>query len=495
MQSENAICRKFFINFLKTAFSSCPFIDKNRTLFLLMTQQREHWGTKLGFIMATAGSAIGLGSLWRFPYIIGQNGGGAFVILYFLFTFLIGIPVFIAELVMGRSAQQGVVSSYSILSKNSSNWRMAGWLNVATNFIILSFYSVVAGWGVNYIFMSLNQFTAGKTPEEIKNIFHIVFTSSETNVFWHGLFMLMTAGVVFGGIRKGIEHWSRILTPALLVMLVALFGFATTLPGFSKALHFTLYPSFDKLSSNGVLDALGMSFWTLSIGLGIILTYGSYMKPSQDIPKTGFIIAAISALVSLFAALMIFPIVFTFNLEPQAGPGLIFQTLPILFMQLPATLILSTIFFALFVFAALTSSISILEVLVSTLMEMLEWTRKKAVIVCATAAFIFGIPSALSGSGALFPEWEAMYGKNFFDTVSYITGSWMMPISGLLFAIFVGWFMDRRIAGDEYLKGSTLGKGLKIWFFLIRWIAPIGIFIIILQEGKLIDINTLFGNG
>jgi neurotransmitter:Na+ symporter, NSS family len=459
-----------------------------------MSREREHWGSKLGFLMATAGSAIGLGSLWRFPYVIGQNGGGAFVLLYFLFTFLIGIPVFIAELVMGRNTQKCVVNAFSDLSKGrDSTWRMAGWMNVLTNFLILSYYSVVAGWALNYTFMSLSNFTLGKTPDEIRQVFDVVFTASDINIFWHFLFMLLTVGVVLGGVRKGIEHWSKILTPALLIILVGLFLFAITLPGFGKALHFTLYPAFDKLTPGGVLDALGMSFWTLSIGLGIVLTYGSYMKPTTDIPKTGFIIAIVSALVSLFAALMIFPIVFTFGFEPEAGPGLVFKTLPVLFSQLPATLIISTIFFVLFVFAALTSSISILEVQVASLMELFQWSRRKAVLLAGAGAFLLGIPSALAGSGGIFGKWKDMYGgKNFFDTLNYITGSWMMPISGLLFAVFVGWFMDKRIAKEEYLKGTKMVRFLRVWLFLIRWLAPIGIFIIILQESGIIDISKFF---
>ncbi|HSW73402.1 MAG TPA: sodium-dependent transporter [Chlamydiales bacterium] len=457
-----------------------------------IAQPREHWGTKIGFLMATAGSAIGLGSLWRFPYVIGQNGGGAFVLLYFLFTFLIGIPVFIAELVMGRNTQKCVVNAFSDLSQGSSHWRIAGWLNVITNFLILSYYSVVAGWALNYTFMSLSQFTAGKTPEQIKGVFDLVFTSADINIFWHFLFMLLTIGVVYGGVKKGIEFWSRILTPALLAILVGLFFFATTLPGFKQAFQFTLYPDFSKLTSGGILEALGMSFWTLSIGLGIVLTYGSYMKSSEDIPKTGFIIAIVSACVSLFAALMIFPIVFTFGFAPEAGPGLVFKTLPVLFSQLPATMLISTVFFVLFVFAALTSSISILEVLVASLMELFQWSRKKAVLISGGVTFLFGIPSAVAGAGSIFPNWQTIYGgKNFFDTLNYITGSWMMPVSGLLFAVFVGWFMDRRLASEEYLKGTKMVRLLRVWLFLIRWLAPVGIFIIILQESGLIDLKEL----
>jgi NSS family neurotransmitter:Na+ symporter len=456
-----------------------------------MAKQREHWGSRLGFIMATAGSAIGLGSLWRFPYVTGENGGGAFVLLYLIFTFLIGIPVFLGELIVGRTAQKSPVNAYGSLS-NGSQWRMIGWLNIITNFLILSYYSVVSGWSVNYALMSLNHFTMGKTPEQIRSIFDILYKSSDMNLLFHFIFMALTAGVVYGGVRKGIEYWSKILTPALLVLLVGLFIFSVFLPGFPEAAKFILYPDFSKLGPNGILNALGMSFFTLSVGLGILVTYGSYMKPDEDIPKTGFIIGAVSVSVSLFAALMIFPIIFSFGFQPEEGPGLVFKTLPVLFAQLPGTLVLSTVFFTLFVFTALTSSISIIEVLVSNLMELFDWSRKKAVLICASIAFILGIPTALSGSGGLFPQWKEMYRGDFFDTVNYITASWMMPLGGLLAAVFVGWRLDRQIAKAGFESGSSLKFLVKIWIFLLKWIAPIAVFIILLQQGGIIDFTKLF---
>lgn len=456
-----------------------------------MSKQREHWGSRLGFIMATAGSAIGLGSLWRFPYITGQNGGGAFVLLYLVFTLLIGLPIFLGELIIGRASQKSPVKAYSELS-NSGQWSMIGWLNIFTNLLILSYYSVVSGWSVNYALMSLNHFTLGKTPEQIQQVFSVLYQSADINLLFHFVFMLLTAGVVYGGVRKGIEYWSKILTPALLVMLMGLFAFALFLPGFGEAFKFILYPDFSKLGPNGVLNALGMSFFTLSVGLGILVTYGSYMKPEEDIPKTGLIISSVSVLVSLFAALMIFPIVFSFGFEPEGGPGLVFKTLPVLFAKLPGTLVLSTVFFTLFVFTALTSSISIIEVLVANLMEIYQISRKKAVIISASAAFILGIPTALAGSGKLFPSWKLMYNGDFFDTVNYITGSWMMPLGGLLVAIFVGHRLDKKVAAAEFQKGSTMKYLLKPWIFLLKWIAPIGVFIVILQEGGIIDFTKLF---
>ncbi|MBS0621111.1 MAG: sodium-dependent transporter [Verrucomicrobia bacterium] len=456
-----------------------------------MKQAREHWGSRLGFIMAAAGSAIGLGSLWRFPYITGQNGGGIFVILYLAFTFLIALPVFIGELVVGRHTQRSAITAFSDLSNHSPNWKLLGWLNVLTSFLILSYYCVVSGWCVNYIFMSLNHFTHGRTPEEIAKVFDTLYVSGDISLFWTFIFILFNVGVVFGGIRKGIEHWSRILTPALLFILLGLFAYSTTLDGFGQAFRFIFYPDISKLTASSILNALGMAFFTLSVGLGIILTYGSYMKQTEDIPKTGMIVSSMTLLVSFMSALMIFPIIFTFNLEPQAGAGLVFKTLPVLFAKLPGTLVISTVFFMLLVFTALTSSISLFEVLVSNLIEIFNWTRIKALMITALGIFVVAIPSALAGSGALFSNWKKMYGKDFFDTMDYVTGSWMLPIAALLTTIFIGWVMQRQTAYEEFLKGTTLIRWMRPWFFAIRYVAPIAILLIILQEGGIIDINLL----
>ena len=340
--------------------------------------------------------------------------------------------------------------------------------------------------------MSLNQFTTGKTPEEIRSIFDIVYTSSDLSIFWLFLFILLNVGVVYSGIRKGIEHWSRILTPALLFILLAMFIYGFTLPGFGQALRFIFYPDFSKLTPAVILNALGMAFFTLSVGLGIIVTYGSYLKPSENIPRTAFIVAIMTLLVSLMAAMMIFPIVFSFNFPPEGGPGLIFKTMPILFAKLPGSLVISTVFFLLFVFTALTSSISLLEVLVANLMELFSWKRSKAVIFSAVGIFIFGIPSALAGSGALFPNWEKIYGKNFFDTMNYITASWMMPIAGLLTALFIGIVMKKELTKEEFLRGTTMGYLFKPWFFMVRYVAPLAVALIILEQAGILNLSALF---
>lgn len=450
---------------------------------------REHWSTRIGFIMAAAGSAIGLGSLWRFPYTVGENGGAAFVLLYAIFTFFLGLPVFISELVVGRNTQKSAVFAYQNLSSESSNWKMLGYLNILSCLIILAFYSVVSGWCLSYTLMSLTQFTKGKTPEEIRQVFSILASAPGINIFWLFIFLALNVGVVFSGVKKGIEHWAKILMPILLVLLLFLFFYSLTLDGFPAAFEFIMKPDFSKLTPSAILNALGMAFFTLSVGLGIILTYGSYMGPAEDIPKTSLIIALMTFLVSMVSALMIFPIVFTFGFAPEGGPGLVFQTLPILFAKLPGEVLISTIFFALLFFTAITSSISLLEMLVANFMEIFNLPRRQSTLIAAGITFLIGIPCALSSSDILFPNWKAIYGKDFFETMNYITSSWMMPISGLLTTIFVGWKMEKSIFDSELLKGTKMGYLLKPIFFSVKWLAPICVFFIILEQAGLIKFN------
>ena len=334
--------------------------------------------------------------------------------------------------------------------------------------------------------MSLNQFYVGKTTEQIRQTFEVLSTSPGISVFWFALFLLINVGIVFSGIRKGIEHWSKILMPGLFLILVALFIYATTLPGFGEAVRFIFVPDWSKLTGSAILNALGMALFTLSIGLGINVTYGSYMQNDENIPYNGFLIAIITVFVSLIAALTIFPIVFSFGLEAEGGPGLIFQTLPVLFAKLPASILISTIFFALVLFAALTSTIALLEVLVANFMEIFDWKRKKAALISSALTFIVGIPSALSGANAIFPTWKLIYGKDFFSTMDYLTASWFMPITALFTAIFIGWRMKKSEIYGEFTQGAKRAWVVKPWLFMVRWVAPIAVIIIILQEAGII---------
>lgn len=444
---------------------------------------REHWGSRLGFVLAALGSAIGLGTLWKFPYVTGEYGGGNFVFFYFLFTFIFGIPLFVGELLLGRRAQRGSVGIFAHLSGNKSAWRGVGWLAVASSFLILSYYCVVAGWGLSYLLMSLNQFYTLRPIDQIAGTFSVLYSSGSISLFWAFVFLAMTLGVVMRGIRQGIEFWSRILTLSLLGLLVLLLLYSMTLEGFSEALRFLFHFDFTNLQLSGILEALGLSFFTLSLAQGIILTYGSYLKEEADLPKMALVVGIMVVLVSFMTVLMIFPVIFTFNLPAQAGEGLVFQTLPVLFAHLPGTLLISTLFFTLFVFTGLTSSIALLEVVVANLIDLYGWSRKKAVVLSSIALFIVGIPSALSGSHKLFKAWLPIYGLNFFQTLDTLVSVWLLPLGGFLTVLYLGWHLKKELVREEFAKGSTLKSLFSIWYFLIRWVLPVGILLIFLQKG------------
>jgi NSS family neurotransmitter:Na+ symporter len=459
-----------------------------------MHKQREHWSSHLGFILAAAGSAIGLGTLWKFPYVTGQNGGGIFVLIYIFCTFFIGVPVFIAELVLGRKAQRGAVGVFANLANDSAIWKTAGWLGVASSFLIMSFYSVLAGWGLNYVLMSLSQFYKNLSSQEISGVFDLLASSADITLFWHLIFTTLTAAVVYRGVRQGIEYWSRFMTSGLLIILISLCLYAMTLEGFKEGLHFIFYPDPARFKPSAAIEALGLSFFTLSLGQGIMLTYGSYMRKSDDIPKTGLIIGLMIVLISLLAGMMIFPIIFTFGFAPEAGPGLVFKTLPVLFSKLPGALFISTGFFILFVFTALTSAVALIEVVAANFTDLLGWSRHRAVIIVAISCFIFGIPSALSHTNLLFPNWPAIYGKTFFATIDDLVSLWLLPIGGLMVSIFTGWVLDKQIIREEFNSGTRLRWLWQPWMFFMRWIAPVAIIAIILQQSGLIDINAWLGS-
>lgn len=456
-----------------------------------MQKQREHWGSHLGFILAAAGSAVGLGTLWKFPYVTGENGGGIFVLFYIFCTFFIGIPIFIAELILGRRAQRGAVGVFASLAHNSTVWKAVGWMGVASSFLIMSYYSVVAGWGVNYVLMSLNEFWKGKTPDEIAGIFDILAKSGDITIFWHLVFTGLTIAVLLPGVRHGIEYWTKFMTSALAVMLLSLCIYSSTLDGFGQAVSFLFYPDFTSFKPSAALEALGLAFFTLSLGQGIMLTYGSYLRRSDDIPKTGAIVGTMIIVVSMMAGLMIFPVIFTFGFPPEGGPGLVFKTLPILFAKLPGALLISSMFFILLVFTALTSSVALVEVVAANFMDLYGWQRRRSVLIAGAGCFLFGIPSALAGSGLLFGNWTEIYGKNFFDTIDSLVSVWLLPIGGLMVSLFVGWFLDKEIAKEEFMDGTAFGKLWKPWMFFMRWIAPAAIICIFLQQTGLINVDKI----
>jgi NSS family neurotransmitter:Na+ symporter len=452
--------------------------------------QREKWGTKLGFIMAAAGSAIGLGTLWKFPYMAGQNGGGLFVLFYLLCTLFVGFPVFVAELLIGRHTQRGAVGTFITLQKKQHFWKIAGWLGVISSFLIMSYYSVVAGWGLHYAWMSLNEFYAGKSATQIEEIFTLLTHSSDMVLISHFAFTAIVVALVMPGIRSGIEYWSKLMTTWLLVILVTFVIYSMTLSGYKEALSFVLLPDFANFKPKAIIEALGLSFFTLSLGQGIMITYGSYLRKEDDIPKTALLICCIVPVIALLIAIMLFSIIFTFQASPEGGPGLIFKTLPLIFAKLPGALILSTAFFVLFVFTALTSAIAFIEVVAANLIDLYGWPRKKAVLAVGCACFILGIPSALGNTDYIFGNWSHIYGKSFFETVDDLASIWLMPLGGCILATFVGWNLDRQIIEEEFKLNSSMSRFFGIWLLLLRWIAPVAILLILLHHTGIMSIDA-----
>ena len=463
---------------------------------------RGSWGTRLGFILAAAGSAVGLGNIWKFPYITGENGGGLFVLIYLACIALVGLPIMIAEVLMGRATQTTPVGAFARLAGDRSSWRLVGWMGVASGFVILSYYSVVAGWACSYLVMSVCHFFHDKSPDEIEGLFGVLYTAGDINLFWHVVFMAMTAGIVLGGVERGIERWSRLLMPVMAGLLIILALRAVTTPGVFQALDFLFMPHAAKLKPSSVLEALGHAFFTLSVGMGAMLTYGSYLGRRANIVTSSVWITGLDTGIALIACIAIFPILFTFGMEPGAGPGLVFKTMPILFSQMKAGLLLAILFFALLSFAALTSAISLLEVVSSSFIDLLGWTRRRAVLVSTSTIFVLGVPSALAGSGKLFGEWATLFGKNFFDTMDYLASNWMLPMGGLLIAVFVGWFMNADLRRKELLAGTPEEQaGLwetvySAWIVVLKFVVPLLVLIVLLNKIGVLPtelINGMFG--
>lgn len=457
-----------------------------------MSALREHFGSKLGFVMAAVGSAIGLGILWKFPFVVGKNGGGLFLLSYIFCVVLVGLPLFIAELILGRSAQKAAVMAIEHHCPEGSGWKIAGWLGVMASFLIMSFYSVIAGYGMSYVLLSLNGFYHNLSLQQVGQTYDRLSSSGAISTFWHFLFTAVTAMIVFLGVRKGIEYWSKIMVKIFFLLMLGLFIYSTTLSGFKDAFDFAFKIHPDQFSASSFIEALGLALFTLSIGQGIMISYGSYMDPKESIIKTSFIVIGSVIFVAAISALTIFPVVFTFNVPPSSGPGLVFKTLPFLFAKLPCSLLLSTGFFCLFVFTALTSAVPLVEVVATNLMELLNLPRKKAVIIVAAATFIFGLPSAFSGSNLIcIQDWKAIYGLSFLETIDQLVSVWIIPLAGLLTALFVGFKVEKSIQIQQLCQNEKSRFFFLIWHFMIRYLVPIVSIFILLQGSGVIDINKI----
>jgi NSS family neurotransmitter:Na+ symporter len=442
--------------------------------------ERAHWASRFGFVLAAAGSAIGLGNIWKFPYITGKNGGGAFVLVYLLCIVLVGLPIMMAEFLIGRHGQRDAVGSFESLEGKGSPWRLVGWGGVAASFILLSFYAVVAGWSFDYIFKSASGGLGGKTPEQINDLFGALVADPGRVIFWQFLFMAATVGIVLGGVRGGIERWSKILMPALFLLLLLLFIRGMSSPGAQAGLEFMFRPDFSRITPEALLDALGHAFFTLSLGAATMITYGSYLAPDSDLFTLSVRITLLDTLVALLAGLAIFPVVFAAGLEPGSGPGLVFQTIPIVLAGLPFGSFLALIFFILLAFAALSSSISMLEVSVAYLIDEKGWRRNRATVLIGSLAFVLGIPSALS-----FNRWaevRPLFDRTFFDLLDVLVSSYMLPLGGLFVALYAGWFWKGEEEKSELAALAPRPWLFPVWHFLLRYITPAAVLIILLNQ-------------
>lgn len=449
-----------------------------------MSTKREsihgQWSNRWIFILAATGSAVGLGNIWKFPYIAGENGGGAFVLIYLLCIAAIGIPIMMAEVLLGRRGRQSPINTMHELAKEEGRsplWSLLGWSGVVAGFLILSYYSVIAGWALAYVLNAGSGAFTDVPAAEIQSLFSALVANPGELIFWHSLFMLMTMLVVARGVKKGLEVAIRFLMPALFVLLLIMVGYAINSGEFARGLSFLFTPDFSRITAEGVLTAMGHAFFTLSLGMGAIMIYGSYMPHKASIAKTSIIVALADTVVALLAGMAIFPIVFANSLEPGAGPGLIFQTLPIAFGHMPGGSFFGTVFFVLLVFAAWSSAISLIEPAVAWLVENKGWTRVKASVWCGFATWFVGLGTVLS-----FNEWSGytLWGKTFFDLLDYLTSNIMLPLGGLFIALFAAWVMKASSTADELALAEN-GAAHTSWRFLVRYLTPVAVIIVFLN--------------
>ncbi len=440
------------------------------------TPKREHWASRAGFIMAAAGSAVGLGNVWKFPYMAGENGGGAFVMVYLPIVFTIGISILLAELIIGRAAQKDPVGSFRVLRGRA--WPLVGFLGILAGFLILSFYSVVAGWTVAFATKMATGIFNGPGADPAL-VFGTFIGDPLQPLLYAGGFMVVAVAVVLGGIRHGIERANLVLMPMLFVILVVLVGRSLTLPGAMEGLRFFVTPDFSKVTGATLTAALGQAFFSLSVGLGAMITYGSYLDRKQNIGRSASSVVGLDTIAALLAGLVLFPAVFAFGVNPGAGPGLAFVTLPSVFAQMPAGQFFGTLFFVLLAIAALTSAVSLMEPVVAYFMDQHGFRRTHIAVATGVAAFVLGIPSSLS-----MGIWSdaTLFGMGFLDLIAFVTSSVMLPVGGLLIALFVGWVMGPKAIAELKGDADTAPVLARAWLFILRFVAPAAIAWILINE-------------
>jgi len=445
---------------------------------------RENWKSHIGFILAASGSAIGLGNIWRFPYTAGENGGGVFVLLYIGCVALVGLPVMLCEFVLGRKTEKNPVGAYSAVSGGHRYWKIPGFMGVLSGFLILSFYSVVGGWTLAYVLKGLSGEFAGYSDPSVASSSFVAFVQHPVwPIYFHGIFIAMCVAIVFIGVRKGIERCCHILMRALFVLLLIIIVRSLTLPNAWEGVAFFLRPDFSKITANTFLVALGQAFFSLSLGMGAMITYGSYVSKGENLWSASVTIVILDTLVALLAGFAIFPAIFSFGFDPAAGPGLVFTVLPAVFAKLPGGAhVWGTLFFLLLSIAALTSGISLLEVVTAYYVDEKGYDRRKVSVLAGLVIFLIGIPCALSMDSSVQFN---IFGLSLFDALEGLTSNILLPLGGLLICIFVGWKWGIRQAVQEISSGAPLfAKAFhsQVWGFLVRYVAPVAVALVFLSS-------------
>ncbi|WP_338470180.1 sodium-dependent transporter [Niallia sp. XMNu-256] len=438
-------------------------------------EKTDQWSSKIGFILASAGSAIGLGAIWKLPYVTGTSGGGAFILIFVIFSLLIGFPLLLAEFIIGRSTQKEAISAYKEIAPGTK-WHWIGYLGVITCFILLSFYSVIGGWIIQYIIYSLT----GKVGQENVN-YELLFTDTVSSpvlaVGTQAIFLIITIIIVGKGIQTGIEKASKFMMPALFILFIILMVRSLTLDDAMEGVKFFLNPDFSKLNSQSILSALGQSFFLLSVGVSVMVTYSSYLSKKESIVQPALSIVAMNLLICLFAGLAIFPAVFSLGYEPTAGPGLLFIILPSVFEQMVFGNFFLIIFLVLFLFATLTSAFSLLEIVVASASKGRGGRHRLAWII-GILVFIVGVPSALS-FGVLSDI--SIFNKTIFDAADFLVSNLLMPIGALLISIFVSYKMKKSVLNSELIQNTKYQGLFHIWYFLLRYVIPLVIIVVFLD--------------
>ncbi|MFO7603369.1 MAG: sodium-dependent transporter [Gammaproteobacteria bacterium] len=477
---------------------------------MLKTSIHGVWSSGLLFVFAAVGSAIGLGNIWKFPYIAGEYGGGAFVLMYVVFVFLIGMPIMMAEIMLGRRGRQSPVNTMytlAIEAGKSPAWQALGWMGMVAGFLILSYYSVVAGEVMAYSLRAISGAFTHQTPSGIRSIYSDFVSDPENLLAWHTIFVVLTMVVVARGVREGLEKLVRILMPLLFLLLIVLVGYGLNSEGFAEAVRFLFQPDFAKLiytvnesgvrelTAKPILVAMGHSFFTLSLGMGAIMPYGAYLGRTVSISHATLSIVLLDTVVALLAGLAIFPIVFTYQLDPASGPGLIFQTLPLAFGAMPGGAFFGFLFFILLFFAAWSSAISLIEPAIAWMVERRAMTRVAAAAWAGAVVWLLGIASIFSATGTTLRDilsivlgWAGLetfglrqpfFSLTFFEVVDFATANIMLPLGGMLTAIFVGWVMQRESVRDEI--NVRHGDMCTLWMTLLKYVSPLAVFIIFLS--------------